>query len=89
MSGRGLSALLKAGEFLICYDYGTGGLWGILVAPSAAAIGAKYPELVIVYSLPEWMDEAQLATMRETPLWRDEEPRQGLLRALVADRQRE
>jgi hypothetical protein len=32
------------------------------------------------------MDEAELARMRETPLWLDEDPPQGLLRALVADR---
>jgi hypothetical protein len=35
------------------------------------------------------MDEAELARMRETPLWLDEDPPQGLLRALVADRERE
>jgi catechol 2,3-dioxygenase-like lactoylglutathione lyase family enzyme len=35
------------------------------------------------------MDEAELARMRETPLWLDEDPPQGLVRALVADRERE
>jgi len=35
------------------------------------------------------MDEAELARMRETHLWLDEDPPQGLLRALVADRERE
>ena len=34
------------------------------------------------------MDEAELARMRETPPWLDEDPPQGLLRALVADRER-
>jgi hypothetical protein len=43
----------------------------------------------IVDSPPTWMDEAELARMRETPLWLDEDPPQGLLRALVADRERE
>jgi len=41
---------------------------------------------LIVDSPPTWMDEAELARMRETPLWLDEDPPQGLLRALVADR---
>jgi hypothetical protein len=50
---------------------------------------AKYPQLLIVDSPPTWMDEAELARMRETPLWLDEDPPQGLLRALVADRERE
>ena len=89
MSERALSGLLNEGEFLVCYDYGTGGLWGVLIAPSEAAIRVKYPDLIIADSLPKWMDEAELATRRETPFWLDDEPPQGLLRALVADRQRE
>jgi hypothetical protein len=62
---------------------------GRLIAPSEAAIRAKYPDLMIADSLPKWMDEAELATTRETPRWLDDEPPQGLLRALVADRERE
>lgn len=89
MSQRALSELLRAGEYLVSYDYGTGGLWGVLIAPSEAAIHNKYPELLIANSLPRWMDENELATKRETPLWLDDEPPQGLLRALVADRNRE
>ena len=89
MTQRALSELLRAGEYLVCYDYGTGGLWGVLIAPSEAAIDAKYPELLIANSLPKWMDEKVLAAKRETPLWLDDEPPQGLLRALVADRNRE
>jgi hypothetical protein len=49
----------------------------------------QVPQLLIVDSPPAWMDEAELARMRETPLWLDEDPPQGLLRALVADRERE
>lgn len=49
----------------------------------------QVPQLLIVDSPPTWMDEAELARMRETPLWLDEDPPQGLLRALVADRERE
>lgn len=41
--------------FLVCYDYGTGGLWGVLMAPSVAAITAKYPELDIADEPPAWM----------------------------------
>jgi hypothetical protein len=65
------------------------GLWGVLIAPSTDSIQAKYPELAIVESLPTWLEEAELARMRETPLWLDDEPPQGLLRALVADRERQ
>ena len=84
-----LSAVLRDGEFLVCYDYGMGGLWGVLIAPSESAIREKYPELLIAEGLPKWMDEAMLAEKREVPLWLDDEPPQGLLKALVSDRYRD
>jgi hypothetical protein len=40
--------------------------WGVLIAPSVEAIRATYPELLIADSLPTWMDEDELARMRET-----------------------
>jgi hypothetical protein len=87
---RTVAALLKPGEYLVCYDMPQmSGLWGVLIAPSLASIQVKYPELSVAESLPPWMDEARLAKMRETPLWLDDEPPQGLLRALVADRERD
>ena len=75
-------------EFLVCYDYGTGGLWGVLLAPSEAAIQQRYPELLVVDEPPPWLTEEDLGKMRGDPLWLDGEPPQGLLAALVADRTR-
>jgi hypothetical protein len=63
------------------------GLWGVLIAPSMSSIRARYLELTIVDSLPRWMDETELATMRKAPLRVEDDPPQGLLRAMVADRQ--
>jgi hypothetical protein len=57
MTERLLSDLLRPGEHLVCYDYGMGGLWGVLIAASEGAIRATYPELEIATSLPKWMDE--------------------------------
>ena len=74
--------------FLVCYDYGTGGLWGVLMAPSVAAITGKYPELHIADEPPSWMDRERLRALHEEPLWLDDEPPQGLLHALVSDRGR-
>ena len=89
MTERAVAALLKPGEYLVCYELPRmSGLWGVLIAPSMTSIQIKYPELTIVDSLPPWMDEAELARMRETPLWLDDPPH-GLLHALVADRERE
>lgn len=84
-----LSAVLRDGEFLVAYDYGMGGLWVVLIAPSEEAIRAKFPELGIAKTRPKWMDEAALQTKRETPLWLDDDPPRGLLGVLVNDRERQ
>lgn len=83
------SGLLRTGEFLVCYDYGMGGLWGVLIAPSAAAITDKFPELFIADAIPSWMTTADLEQHRQAPLWLDDEPPQGLLKAVVANRERD
>jgi hypothetical protein len=89
MSERAVAGLLKPDEYLVCYDlHKIGCLWGVLIAPSTEAIQVKYPELTIFASMPTWMEDAELAEMRETPLWLDEDPPQGLLHVLVATRER-
>lgn len=75
--------------FLVCYDYGTGGLWGVLMAPSVTAIKAKYPELDVAGEPPSWMSDERFQSLRDEPLWLDDEPPQGLLHALVGDRSRD
>lgn len=78
---------LRAGEYLVCYDMPRmSGLWGVLIAPSRVAIAARFPELFIADARPAWMDADELSRMRETPLWLDDEPPQGLLGVVVADR---
>jgi hypothetical protein len=74
-------------EFLVCYEYCSGGLWGILVAPSEDAISEQYPELAIVHARPPWMDDECITQLYAEPL-RLEDPPTGLLSALVADRER-
>jgi hypothetical protein len=74
---------------LVCYDYGTGGLWGVLMAPSRESIHAMYPELDIADEPPPWMSAERHRDLLGEPLWLDEEPPQGLLRALLSDRDNE
>ena len=82
--------MFRPGEHLVCYDLPRmSGLWGVLIAPDRESISAKYPELVIVAEPPLWMDSAELQRIRETPLWLDDDPPQGLLAVLVADRDRD
>jgi hypothetical protein len=44
-------------QYLVVHDYGTGGLWAIIIARSAAEIGKKYPSLTIVDERTGWMNE--------------------------------
>jgi len=74
-------------EYLVAYDYGMGGLWAILIAPSEDAITAKYPELAVAPERPPWMDDDRYDRLRGEPLWLDDPP-SGILRAVVADREK-
>jgi hypothetical protein len=49
--------MLEKREYLVVYDYGTGGIWGIISANSPLEILNKYPQLQIVSSPPIWMTD--------------------------------
>ncbi|MDR1237108.1 MAG: hypothetical protein LBK28_02585 [Propionibacteriaceae bacterium] len=51
--------------FLIGYDYGMGGLWGVMYARSTEEIKDHYPELVVVNEWPKWMDNDEFTRMAE------------------------
>ena len=44
-------------DFLVVYDYGTGGIWTVMRARSAEEIIQKYPVLKVVEKRPPWMTE--------------------------------
>jgi hypothetical protein len=50
--------------FIACYDYGQGGVWLLLDAPSFEDAQRAYPELTVFASRPAWMSEAQEAEYR-------------------------
>jgi hypothetical protein len=72
--------------YLVAYDYGIGALWAVVIAPSPEAIVEKYSELKVVPERPQWMDEERYQQLLSERLWLDDEPPQGMLRAVVADR---
>lgn len=74
--------------YLVAYDYGAGGLWGVMLAGSEEKIAATYPELAIVRERPKWMTDERYAELAETPYDIDGAP-WGLLNVLLADRERE
>jgi len=42
-------------RFIVCYDYGSGGVWGFVLARSKEEIFDKYPELTVIDAIPAWM----------------------------------
>ena len=53
-------------EFLVVYDYGTGGVWGIATAASEQQISKMLPELQVVLERPGWMDDEAMRAIRDT-----------------------
>ncbi len=44
--------------FWVLYDYGQGGLWGVIAADSAAQVRAIYPQLQVFDTPPPTLDDA-------------------------------
>ena len=81
-----MTTMSEKHEFLVAYDYGMGGLWGILNARSQAEIADLYPELVIVDEPPAWMTADRLQRLRDHE-WHDIDGAPwGILNAVLADR---
>lgn len=74
--------------FLVAYDYGMGGLWGVIDARSEGEIHAKFPELSILEERPPWMTQERYEEIFHREHHDiDEEDARGLLRAVLADRE--
>lgn len=50
-------------EYLAVYDYGTGGLWALIAAPSINEIKRRFPELIVYETRPSWMTDEQYNEM--------------------------
>ena len=42
-------------RYLVCDDYGMGGVWAFITARSPDEITAKYPQLTVATERPYWM----------------------------------
>lgn len=51
-------------EWLVCFDYGQGGLWAVIRADSAEQVRQRYPQLQVFEDRPAFLDEDQLAKVR-------------------------
>ena len=59
----------KKTDYLVSYDFGKSGVWGIMKANSIEDIQAKYPELEVVKAVPNYfvfdIDDAPVAWLEE------------------------
>ena len=74
--------------FLAVYDYGQGGVWLVLEAPSLAGAQAAFPQLKVFETRPEWMSETDEAAYRKRCestgfRWNAHSPPTGWLKQLV------
>lgn len=89
MDGDSLSGGAAAGRVLGCVRLRDGWALGCTHRTLPGGNTCEIPRLAIADVLPGWMDVHDLQRRRETPLWLEDEPPQGLLRVLVADRGRD
>ena len=75
--------------FLAVYDYGMGGVWVLVDARSPTEITRLYPELEVVTKRPDWMTEAELASLNDSMHFDINEPPKGWLEELVKQRSRD
>lgn len=52
-------------EFLVLYDYRTGGAWAYLLADSEDQINTHFPELQIVTERPAWLTKEEERHLRK------------------------
>jgi hypothetical protein len=74
--------------YLVGYDYGTGGLWGVMLARSENEIARLYPELAVVHDRPGWMSDEDHTRMCEHAYDIDGAP-WGMLNVVLSDRHRD
>jgi hypothetical protein len=52
-------------EFLVVYDYDTGGVWAFVLAESEEQIQELMPELRVVSRRPAWLNDEEERLIRE------------------------
>lgn len=59
-------------QFLVCDDYGTGGIWGYVEAGSVQEVVDRYPTLIVHEAPPAWCTDEDLGNIRRfsgNPAW--------------------
>ena len=73
-------------RYLVCYDYGMGGLWWHVRAASADQVRAIAPMLTVFETEPEWMTPDQRALIAERGEQDIANPADSVLADIIAQR---
>ena len=76
--------------FLICYDYGTGGVWFLIDANSKEQVEKLHPQFEAFTDKPDWMSEEDKIEYYETAEkvgshWDIDDEPQGWLKLCLND----
>jgi hypothetical protein len=71
-------------EYWATYDYGQGGVWACLRAPSAAKIRERYPSLTVYEEPPPFLSAAEIEAIRRQGVQDLDDPPRGWLAELAA-----
>lgn len=66
-------------SYLVVYDYGTGGVWAVIIARSKVEITQKYPMLTVHDSRPSWMTEGAYQQILSVRTFDIDDPATGWL----------
>ncbi|MFT4954543.1 MAG: hypothetical protein ACI8U3_000914 [Brevundimonas sp.] len=61
-------------NFLVVYDYETGGVWGLVSARSKQEIQTRYGNLAVVEAVPAWISDDQYRRIVSTSSWDIDDP---------------
>lgn len=75
-------------KFLVCYDYGMGGVWAPVIATSPEQILADYPELTVFAAKPPSMKQDFWDTELAKPAVYMDRPSDTILDWILLDRSR-
>jgi len=73
-------------SFLAVYDYGMGGIWVVILAREAAEIVAKYPELKVFETHPDFISQEDYDDIAAKMTFDIDDAPSGWLRGLVDER---
>ena len=75
---------MRKSEFFVFYDYGQGGVWACLSAPSAAKIRERYPSLTVYDEPPPFLSAKEIEAIRRQGVQDLDDPPRGWLAELAA-----